>query len=59
MNNFAASAPASASTATPTATPGRSKSKLNAQMKEQHDNISEKMEGGILVRRYKGVKIEM
>jgi hypothetical protein len=28
-------------------------------MKEQHDNISEKMEGGILVRRYKGVKIEM
>jgi|OM-RGC.v1.036974372 hypothetical protein len=57
MNNFAASAAVAA--ATPTATPGRSKSKLNAQMKEQHDNISEKMEGGILVRRYKGVKIEM
>jgi hypothetical protein len=47
------------SIATSSATSGRSKTKLSTQMKEQHDNITEKMEGGILVRRYKGVKIEM
>ena len=38
----------------------RSKSKLNTSiMKEHHDKISEKMEGGILVRRYEREKIEM
>ena len=46
-------------TPAPAPTSGRSKSKLSIQQKEQYDNITEKMEGGILVRRYKGVKIEM
>jgi hypothetical protein len=47
------------STTAPVAS-ARSKSKLNTTiMKEQHDNISEKMEGGIRVRRYEGKKIEM
>ena len=42
-----------------TATSVRSKTKLTTHMKEQQDNITEKMEGGIWVRRYKGEKIEM
>jgi hypothetical protein len=47
------------STTAPVAS-ARSKSKLNTTiMKEQHDKISEKMEGGILVRRYGVEKIEM
>jgi hypothetical protein len=48
-----------ASTSTSTSTSGRSKSKLSAQLKEQYDNVTEKMEGGILVRRYKGEKMLM
>ena len=46
-------------TSTSTSTSGRSKSKLSAQLKEQYDNVTEKMEGGILVRRYKGEKMLM
>ena len=45
--------------ATAASTSGRSKSKLSAQLKEQYDNVTEKMEGGILVRRYKGEKMLM
>ena len=44
---------------TSASTSGRSKSKLSAQLKEQYDNVTEKMEGGILVRRYKGEKMLM
>jgi hypothetical protein len=46
-------------TSTSTSTSGRSKSKLSAQLKEQYDNVTEKMEGGILVRRYQGEKMLM
>ncbi len=55
----ATTASASASASTSTSTSGRSKSKLSAQLKEQYDNVTEKMEGGILVRRYKGEKMLM
>jgi hypothetical protein len=51
----------STATATATATAPssvRSKSK-STQFKEQNNYITEKMEGGILVRRYKGEKMEM
>jgi hypothetical protein len=48
-----------ATIAQPTTSGGRSKTKLSTQMKEHYDNITEKMEGGILVRRYKGKKIEI
>jgi hypothetical protein len=59
MNSQVVATTASTSTSTSTSTSGRSKSKLSAQLKEQYDNVTEKMEGGILVRRYKGEKMLM
>jgi hypothetical protein len=51
--------PSSGKSAATTVASARSKSKKSTIMKEQHANITEKMEGGILVRRDGGLKIEM
>lgn len=42
----------------PTAKPSGSSRKKTSNSKDENDKITEKVEGGIIVRRYKGQKVD-